>query len=274
MPEKEPEKEPETYTPKDTNGAKSSVNSAKKVPAMKPVTQATNNAIANSSPSPTTPNANSLPARPKAPKLQQKPKQDDSESKNPSTDPQSASTTAGAEKKLSNVEMKKLAKAEKAARRAAEKAAKEPSHSQQTNHVTPSTADHGALKGHVSADKVGGGVKFTEGAAVGKHHKRTPSTTGGKTNAVGKAGQSQPGVGEAGAMKKKEKGDFGDERNRVAIFGHLYGQHKRLGGIATANKDVHPAVLALGLQIKEHVICGGNARCAAMLLVFKRVSIP
>ncbi|KAL9622141.1 MAG: hypothetical protein Q9160_003484 [Pyrenula sp. 1 TL-2023] len=266
-----PEGESEISIQQDTKGMKPPVDSVKKAPMMKSATQPTNTVVADSSSSPTTSSTNNLPSRTKAPKPQQKPKQDVSESKNASTDPQTATTTDGADKKLSNAEMKKLAKVEKIARRAAEKAAKEPSQTQQTNHVTLPTAESGAPKRHLSADKGIGGAKSAEGTAMGKHHKRTPSTTGGKTSTIGKAGQSQSGGGEGGTIKKKEKGGFGDERNRVAIFGHLYGLHKRLDSIVTANKDVHPAVLALGLQIKEHVICGGNARCAAMLLVFKRV---
>ena len=58
----------------------------------------------------------------------------------------------------------------------------------------------------------------------------------------------------------------------VAVFGHLYGQQRRTT-IAGAGKEVHPAVLALGLQMRDYVVCGSSARCLAMLLVFKRVSL-
>lgn len=38
------------------------------------------------------------------------------------------------------------------------------------------------------------------------------------------------------------------------------------------NKEVHPAVLALGLQMSTFTVCGSNARCVAMLLAFKKVT--
>jgi translation initiation factor eIF-2B subunit delta len=31
-------------------------------------------------------------------------------------------------------------------------------------------------------------------------------------------------------------------------------------------------VLALGLQLRDYVVCGSSARCVATLLAFKRVS--
>lgn len=60
------------------------------------------------------------------------------------------------------------------------------------------------------------------------------------------------------------------ENKNVALFDHLYGSPRRTS-IAGASKDVHPAVLALGLQMRNYVICGSSARCVAMLLAFKRV---
>jgi translation initiation factor eIF-2B subunit delta len=38
-----------------------------------------------------------------------------------------------------------------------------------------------------------------------------------------------------------------------------------------ASKDVHPAILALGLQYSSYAICGSTARMVAMLLAFKAV---
>ena len=63
------------------------------------------------------------------------------------------------------------------------------------------------------------------------------------------------------------------ENKRVALFDHLYGPPRR-NTLAGASKDVHPAVLALGLQMRNYVICGSSARCVATLLVFKRVHTP
>lgn len=38
-------------------------------------------------------------------------------------------------------------------------------------------------------------------------------------------------------------------------------------------KDLHPAVLQLGLYFSEHKIVGSNARCVAMLEIFSKVNI-
>jgi hypothetical protein len=76
-------------------------------------------------------------------------------------------------------------------------------------------------------------------------------------------------VTQSGAAELKKK----QEDKNVAVFGHLYGQQRRTT-IAGAGKEVHPAVLALGLQMRDYVVCGSNARCVATLLAFKRVFIP
>lgn len=60
------------------------------------------------------------------------------------------------------------------------------------------------------------------------------------------------------------------EDKTVEIFRHLY--KPRNTSIAGVNKDVHPAVLALGLQMANYTICGSCARLVAMLQAFKRVS--
>lgn len=36
--------------------------------------------------------------------------------------------------------------------------------------------------------------------------------------------------------------------------------------------SIHPAIIKLGLQYSQGVICGSNARCVAMLAAFKKVS--
>jgi translation initiation factor eIF-2B subunit delta len=61
-----------------------------------------------------------------------------------------------------------------------------------------------------------------------------------------------------------------DQKNLGLFFGHLYSQ-PRQHSMVGASKDVHPAVLALGLQYSSYVICGSTARMVAMLLAFKAV---
>jgi translation initiation factor eIF-2B subunit delta len=54
------------------------------------------------------------------------------------------------------------------------------------------------------------------------------------------------------------------------FFGHLYSQ-PRQHSVVGASKDVHPAILALGLQYSSYIICGSTARMVSMLLAFKAV---
>ena len=161
--------------------------------------------------------------------------------------------------KLSGAELKKRAKEEKAARRAQgkqEKPGKQPS-------VT--TGGLGTKQADLKVELTKKGALLpAPSTPTGKgQHKRTGSTNINiqKTMPIRQA-QSQPA-----AITEQAKQDD----KRVALFGHLYGQPRRTT-IAVAARDVHPAVLALGLQMSNYVICGSNARCVASLLVFKRVS--
>lgn len=159
------------------------------------------------------------------------------------------------EEKLSGKELKEKAKAEKAARRAKEKQEQQgqPVVSLGTNkqpepkvQKTPKTAAAASS----SAPKV--------------QHKRTGSV-GGNTQKL----PIRPSQGQAPpTVQEPEK-----ENKNVALFDHLYGPPRRTT-IAGAGKDVHPAVLALGLQMRNYTICGSSARCVATLLAFKRVCGP
>ena len=151
-------------------------------------------------------------------------------------------TPSGPEK-LTNVELKKKAKAEKAARRAKEKQEKE----RASAAVGGQPSAQPAKKGQTGGGKDSGSTQ-----------------KGQKHGAAGSGAPLRRGSASATDVKKRE------DKN-VAVFGHLYG-HPRRSTIAGAGKEVHPAVLALGLQIRDYVICGSNARCVATLLAFKRVS--
>ncbi|KTW29938.1 translation initiation factor eIF2B subunit delta [Pneumocystis jirovecii RU7] len=56
---------------------------------------------------------------------------------------------------------------------------------------------------------------------------------------------------------------------QVFLFNHLDG-NRRINTQGTS-KDIHPIILALGLQYSEFKICGSNARCIFMLNSFKQV---
>lgn len=174
---------------------------------------------------------------------QQAPKSKDQKQNAPATTDGAASS-----EKLSPAELKRRAKAEKAARRAAAK--------ESSANTIANTGHQTATPGKKGGQKEQGNT----GEGAGKH-KRSNSTSGTKQAPVKPAGNPPAEV-----LKKDE---FSDKD--VTIFSHLYNQGRR-DTIAGANKDVHPAVLTLGLQIRDYVICGSNARCVATLLAFKRVS--
>ncbi|RKP08782.1 hypothetical protein THASP1DRAFT_29428 [Thamnocephalis sphaerospora] len=53
-----------------------------------------------------------------------------------------------------------------------------------------------------------------------------------------------------------------------SLLAHL---HVAKGTTGKADRDVHPAVLTLGLAYAEHRVCGSNARCVALLCALKTV---
>lgn len=162
-----------------------------------------------------------------------------------------ATTDAGAEK-LTGAELKKRAKAEKAARRAKEKLEREQAGG---GAAVPAGGSGAGGAGQPVTPKKGqpaGGSGGGGGADKGRGIPRRPSA------------QTPGQLGSAVEQRKKA------EEKNVAVFGHLYGQQRR-ATVAGAGKEVHPAVLALGLQMRDYVVCGSSARCVATLLAFKRV---
>jgi translation initiation factor eIF-2B subunit delta len=147
--------------------------------------------------------------------------------------------------KLTGAELKNKAKAEKAARRAQALLEKQAAGSAPPLPVVIP----------------GPGVK-SEGPKTPKgQHKRAGSAAVEVRNMPIRGGaQKPPPVPETPR----------EEDKTVEFFRHLY--KTRTTSIAAAGKDVHPAVLALGLQMSNYTICGSCARLVATLLAFKRVS--
>lgn len=177
--------------------------------------------------------------KPKGPSNNQKVKQPQK--------PKASDTPAaadGSSEKLTPAELKKKQKAEKAARRAREKLERE------GGGAGPSGAQQAAAQG--------GPVQTPRKPQQGGRDGPVPTPRGLKY-----PGGPRTAVPVPTETKKKE------DKN-VAVFGHLYGIPRR-STIAGAAKEVHPAVLALGLQIRDYVICGSSARCVATLIAFKRV---
>ena len=158
------------------------------------------------------------------------------------------------EKELSGKEKKELVKAQKASRRAAEK------QKQQGQPVVDLVVGN---KGDLRKESE---KKSPLGPAIPDlktQHKRTGSTSAGAQSSLHRQALSHA----APVPAEPEK-----ENKNVALFDHLYGTPRRTT-IAGAGKDVNPSVLALGLQMRNYIVCGSSARCTAMLLAFKRVGV-
>jgi len=162
---------------------------------------------------------------------------------------------AGAGVKLTGAELKRQKAAEKAARRA-EKVAQKGAEAQVE--ATVGSTSKPELQRRPSATK-------RDSDAGGSHHKRTPSSSGGKPLPLRGQQQSQQQAAPTATEKTKPQ-----ESKRVALFSHLYPKERK-ANLASAGREIHPAVLSLGLQLRDYVIAGGNARCVATLLAFKKV---
>lgn len=174
------------------------------------------------------------------------------------------------EPKLSAAEQKKKAKAEKQARRAAQKEQQDGSETRApaVNGVngglkSPRSEDTSTQQQKPKGDK---SQKEQQPQAKAKassqetttHHKRTPSQI---------AQQPLP-IRPAQTTSTPAKTAVKKDRRQVDLVSHLY-IHSHRQSIEGADKDVHPAVLALGFQFSSYKICGSSARCVAMLLAFK-----
>jgi translation initiation factor eIF-2B subunit delta len=150
--------------------------------------------------------------------------------------------TTDASKKLSPAELKKQKQAEKQAKRAQAKAA-------------------GGAPNQQQGPSKDGQKQQRESKQTSKDDKSRPLPVRRRPSQVNTPVLKEP---EKKARRDKEPKQTG------LFFGHLYSQPKQQS-LVGASKDVHPAVLALGLQYSSYAICGSTARMVAMLLVFKTV---
>ncbi|KAL8730373.1 MAG: hypothetical protein Q9166_004138 [cf. Caloplaca sp. 2 TL-2023] len=161
---------------------------------------------------------------------------------------------AAKNEKLSGAELKKQAKAEKVAKRA---------QSKQDQQAPP----HNASKGNQPGDSKNTAERSSilqsyQSPTPKGQHKRTGSASAN----VQKPLQLRPGQQSAPVSELEQR----KETKKLPLLSHLYNTPRRTT-IAGAGKDVHPSILALGLQMSNYIICGSNARCVSTLLVFKQV---
>lgn len=172
------------------------------------------------------------------------------------------------EQALTPVEQKKRAKAEKQARRAAQK-------EQQGFGDAPATNGGAGNHPQVPVVKQPLQQKPKEGK---QQNNQQQEQRQGKSDTKSVRGSSQPGAGshqqmssvqrrvsQSSAQRPAKKAEYSKQ---VDLFSHLYAQPRR-HDIVGVSKDVHPAVLKLGLQMSSYEISGSNARCVGMLLAFQ-----
>lgn len=177
----------------------------------------------------------------------------------PASTPSTSNTS-----ELTPAQKKALAKAEKAARRAEKVTAKEAP-------ATPTVAAES------SPPKTNGVQPPKQSKAVAGKAQDVSATTTPKAR--------RPSVIASGVqvrdlperLRRETRAAASETKKtvnkEVAMFSHLYNQPRKhtLEGSA---REVHPAVLELGLQLSSYVICGSQARCIAMLLALKSVRLP
>ncbi|KAL8917087.1 MAG: hypothetical protein Q9172_005992 [Xanthocarpia lactea] len=156
--------------------------------------------------------------------------------------------------KPSGAELKKRAKAEKAAKRAQSKQEQQAQPNDHSKGNKPETNKRLAEQGSIPPSSQQPPLKV--------QHKRTGSTSATSQKPL----QLRPGQQHAPAAEPESKKGI----QKLTFLSHLYSTPRRTS-IAGAGKDVHPSVLALGLQMSNYIVCGSNARCVSTLLVFKRV---
>ena len=156
--------------------------------------------------------------------------------------------------KPSGAELKKRAKAEKAAKRAQSKQGQQASPNDASKSTKPENKKLADEKESIQSSPQHPPAKL--------QHRRSGSASATSQRPL----QLRPGQQQASAAEPESR----KEPQKLAFISHLYGIPRRTS-IAGAGKDVHPSILALGLQMSNYIICGSNARCLSTLLVFKRV---
>jgi translation initiation factor eIF-2B subunit delta len=111
-----------------------------------------------------------------------------------------------------------------------------------------------------NARKAAGLPSSAKKASEQEVHKKVASPKIGSTSSNA---QSVAVDIEKQAKKQQKK------LNEVPWLSHL-DPPKKPNTASNSNRDLHPAILALGLRFSEHTMVGSNARCVAMLTTFAK----
>ncbi|KAI9199663.1 uncharacterized protein BJ171DRAFT_517429 [Polychytrium aggregatum] len=161
----------------------------------------------------------------------------------------------GIEEKKSQKQMTKAERRELQERQRAEKAARQ-------------------AEAAASAGKPGGNNAGNSKAQQPKTPaKQAPAPNSSGTSDASRSVTSQPSGRADEQSKKKSKGERVQDAKMVPLFSHLdqYRQQAHMDAEIKSQGLIHPAIMDLGLLFSEFIITGGNARCMAMMDVFKQV---
>ncbi|KAI8058563.1 hypothetical protein BDF22DRAFT_725063 [Syncephalis plumigaleata] len=156
--------------------------------------------------------------------------------------------------KKSMKEMTKKERRELQERQRAEKAAQKAAN-------TPEGAGNKTKKAATTSTTGGGGASTSNVTSTGGSGAGGSSA---KTTASSATAAAATGTGTGTTKSKRNALD----QEYPSLVAHL---NVAKGSTNKADKDVHPAILALGLAYAEHRICGSNARCVALLGALKKV---
>jgi translation initiation factor eIF-2B subunit delta len=171
----------------------------------------------------------------------------------------------GAQPQVSKAELKARAKAEKAARRAQTKEAKGTAAPTSTDPATSTSAQSGALGADGKASKGGKGKPDQPQ----KKQQQQQASKEQQSTVESRPGQSRrpSGLGRQPSMTAREK----DPRSEIPeIFSHIP-MAKRIS-TTQAERNVHPAVLALGQRMGAFVLTDSISRLEGTLLALRKVS--
>ncbi|KAF9365757.1 hypothetical protein BGX34_008490 [Mortierella sp. NVP85] len=108
--------------------------------------------------------------------------------------------------------------------------------------------------------------------ASAKKAAQTQPNSGFTPNPSKSLATSFPGAEAEKAIAVAESTGQGKKRERltkeIGLFAHL--DPPKFANTASAPKDLHPAVVNVGLQMAQFKICGANARCVATLNAFRK----
>ncbi|KAJ3105208.1 Eukaryotic translation initiation factor 2B, subunit 4 delta, 67kDa [Phlyctochytrium planicorne] len=110
-----------------------------------------------------------------------------------------------------------------------------------------------------------------------------PTSAGGAStaNASAKPNEKQRGStaassqGSSGGLYAQKTPATTTTHKPVPLLSHLpqYERENTTLAELRSQNQIHPAIINLGLQFSDHIICGGSARCLAMLLAFKKIVV-